>query len=254
MTQINLPPDLARPEPEMRCSECPIRHTAVCSYSSITQLAVLERMKFYRRYDPGQTIAWGGDRLDFVASVVSGAAKLTRTLEDGRTQMVGLLLNSDFIGRPGRQRASFTVTAVTPILLCCFRRVPFEEMMRKAPEIAARLLDMTLDDLDAAREWMLLLGRKSARERISSLLTMLARRGALSRGEAVRGRIEIELPLTRESIADYLGLTIETVSRQFTSLSRDGLIQTHGRRRVIVLDFDSLMAESGDDADGALPA
>ena len=62
-------------------------------------------MKYYRSFEAGQTVIWAGDRMDFVASVVSGVATLTQTMEDGRTQMVGLLLPSDFVGRPGRDGA-----------------------------------------------------------------------------------------------------------------------------------------------------
>ena len=112
-------------------------------------------MKFYRSYQAGQTIAWAGDQMDFVASVVSGAATLSQTMEDGRRQMVGLLLPSDFVGRPGRSGASYDVVAVTDLVMCCFRKKPFEHMMLTTPHVAERLLEMTLDELDAAREWLL---------------------------------------------------------------------------------------------------
>jgi CRP/FNR family transcriptional regulator, anaerobic regulatory protein len=129
------------------CAECPIRHRAVCARCESDELERLEQIKYYRSYDPGQTVIWSGDRMDFVASVVSGVATLSQTMEDGRTQMVGLLLPSDFVGRPGRDRAAYDVKAVTPVVMCCFRRKPFEEMMERTPHIGARLLEMTLDEL-----------------------------------------------------------------------------------------------------------
>ncbi|MBB1490043.1 Crp/Fnr family transcriptional regulator [Paracoccus sp. MC1854] len=235
---------------QVPCEDCPIRYRAVCASCEAPELDRLDATKYYRRYEAGQVVALAGERMDFVGSVVSGVAGLSQTMEDGRTQMVGLLLPSDFLGRPGRETSTYAVTALSDLLLCCFRRKPFEELLRSSPRVAARLLDMTLDDLDAAREWLLLLGRKSAREKIASFLAALARRGAVLRQSRPQGRVEIELPLTRETMADYLGLTIETVSRQISALRRDGVIALEGTRRITVPDFHRLVLESGDDADG----
>jgi CRP/FNR family transcriptional regulator len=191
--------------------------------------------------------------MDFVASVVSGIATLTQTLEDGRRQMVGLLLPSDFVGRPGRATAAYDVTATTDLVMCCFRKRPFEELMLNTPHVAQRLLEMTLDELDAAREWMLLLGRKTAREKIASLLAIIARRDATLRLRAPKGQLVFDLPLTREEMADYLGLTLETVSRQISALKRDGVIILDGKRHVTIPDLERLMEEAGDDSDGGVP-
>jgi CRP/FNR family transcriptional regulator len=232
------------------CGDCPIRHRAVCARCEQDELARLESMKYYRSFAAGQPIMWAGERMDFVASVVTGIATLTQTMEDGRRQMVGLLLPSDFVGRPGRAVAAYDVTAVSDIVLCCFRRKPFEEMMAATPNVAQRLLEMTLDELDAAREWMLLLGRKTAREKIASLLAILARRDAALRETRDRKAVVFDLPLTREEMADYLGLTLETVSRQISALRREGVIQLGERRQVRVPDLDRLIEEAGDDTDG----
>ena len=233
-----------------RCGECPIRYRAVCAHCETDELALLETMKFYRSFEPGQPIVWGGEQMDFVGSVISGVAALTQTLEDGRTQMVGLLLPSDFLGRPSRDVAAYNATAATRVVMCCFRRKPFEQMMRQTPHVAHRLLEMTLDELDAAREWMLLLGRKTAREKIASFIAIIARREAALLKRNPGGRMRIELLLTREAMADYLGLTLETVSRQISALKRDGVIELEGKRTIVLPDFGRLVEESGDDADG----
>ena len=190
--------------------------------------------------------------MEFVGSVVRGVASLTQAMEDGRTQMVGLLLPSDFVGRPGRESAAYDVVATTDLVMCCFRKKPFEDMMVRTPHIAQRLLEMTLDELDADREWMLVLGRKTAREKIASLLSIIARRDATLNLAGVEGPLEFDLPLTREAMADYLGLTLETVSRQVNALKRDGVIDLVGKRHVIVPDFDRLSEEAGDDSDGGM--
>ncbi|MEM9552527.1 MAG: Crp/Fnr family transcriptional regulator [Pseudomonadota bacterium] len=243
---MHVPERLAPPE----CSDCPIRHRAVCARCEPDELSRLETLKYYRSFEAGQTVIWSGDRMDFVGSVVSGIATLTQTMEDGRTQMVGLLLPSDFVGRPGREGSAYDVVATTELVMCCFRKAPFEALMQDTPHIAHRLLEMTLDELDAAREWMLVLGRKTAREKIASLLSIIARRDAsLSPGPA-RGTMVFNLPLTREAMADYLGLTLETVSRQISALKRDGVILLEGKRHVIIPDMDRLLEEAGDDSDG----
>jgi len=231
------------------CASCVVRENAVCAHCDTADFATLSAIKFTRSYAAGESVVWVGDRMAFVGSVISGVASLTQTLDDGRTQMVGLLLPSDFLGRPGRDCAPYTVTALTDTQLCCFHRRPFEELMRKNPRISARLLEMTLDELDAAREWLLLLGRKSAREKIASFLAIIARRAAPQR-TASGAAVTFDLPLTRDAMADYLGLTIETVSRQISALKREGVIALKGARRVTVPDFARLVAESGDDADG----
>lgn len=233
-----------------QCSDCPIRHRAVCARCETDELSQLEEIKYYRSFEAGQTIIWSGDKMDFVGSVVSGIATLTQTMEDGRTQMVGLLLPSDFVGRPGRDGAAYDVVATTPIVMCCFRKKPFEQLMTTTPHIAQRLLEMTLDELDAAREWMLVLGRKTAREKIASLLSIIARRDASLSPDGPQRPMVFDLPLTREAMADYLGLTLETVSRQMSALKKDGVIHLEGKRHVTIPDMGRLMEEAGDDSDG----
>lgn len=232
------------------CTACPIRHRAVCARCEADELQVLEQIKYYRSFEAGQTVVWAGDAMDFVASVVTGIATLSQTMEDGRRQMVGLLLPSDFAGRPGRATSAYDVTAATDLVMCCFRRKPFESLMLSTPHIGQRLLEMTLDELDAAREWMLLLGRKTAREKIASLLCIIARRDASLQLSQTHGELRFDLPLTREAMSEYLGLTLETVSRQMSSLRREGLILTEGKRHIIIPDFDRLLEETGDDSDG----
>ena len=234
------------------CSDCQIRFRAVCARCESDELRQLEDIKFYRRFETGQTVVWAGDTMDFVASVVSGIATLNQTMEDGRRQMVGLLLPSDFLGRPGRVTATHDVTAITDLVLCCFRKKPFERLIREVPHLGSRLLEMTLDELDASREWMVVLGRKTAREKIASLLAIIAQRMSALSGNDHPESLSFDLPLTREAMADYLGLTLETVSRQMSALKKDGVIRLEGARRIEIADLARLVDESGDDTDGGI--
>ena len=205
---------------------------------------MLERIKSYRNFEAGDVIQWRSEPLLFVASVVKGVASLSKTMEDGRTQMVGLLLPSDFIGRPGRKEISFDVTATTDVTLCCFDREKFERLVEETPHIAQRLMELALDELDAARDWMLLLGRKTAREKIATFVDMLARR---SQHDESGAELSFALPMTRDQIANYLGLTLETVSRHFNALKAQGVIDFTDRRSLTVNNLAALQDETGND-------
>lgn len=205
----------------------------------------MDRVKFYREYAPGQEIVGEGEITRLLGSVVSGVVALQRSMEDGRRQIVGLLFASDFIGRPLRTVAPYEAVAVTDVRMCMFRRGQFEEILTRNPVLERRLLEMTLDELDAARDWMLLLGRMSAREKVASLVMILARRAAQLGKRSVRERSAFDIPLSREAIAEYLGLTIETVSRQVTALRKDGIIRLDGARSVTVTNYDALAGLAG---------
>lgn len=230
------------------CGKCPIRHRAVCARCDDDELAILEQMKSYTTIPQGDPIIWRGDDLHHISSVVSGIASLSRTLEDGRTQMVGLLLPSDFIGRPGRATVDFDVTAVTEVTLCRFERRSFEKLVTDVPHISQRVMEMALDELNAAREWMVLLGRKTAREKIATFIEMVVRRDTVP---SHPGKPHT-LPLTREEIANFLGLTLETVSRQLSAMKKEGILTFADRRMFSVLDLAALQDATGDDADGGV--
>ena len=240
--------------PDLRpidCTACPIRHRAVCARCDAAELDQLAAIKTYRSFPAGAQIMQRGAALEFVASVVTGVVSLSKTLEDGRIQTVGLLLASDFIGRPERVAIDFDVTATTDVVLCCFSRSNFKALLDRTPHLAHRLLEMTLDELDAARDWMLLLGRKTARERLASIFELLALRAQPAPDVGVNR--QIELPLSREETANYLGLTLETVSRQLSQLKAQGILEFHDRRHFSVLDRAKLQAATGSHEKNDLP-
>ncbi len=214
-------------------------------------MAVLEMAKSYRTYPAGAGIASSGEPLTHLSSIVSGCATMSRVLEDGRRQTVGLLLPSDFIGRPGRATSAYDIETLTEVTLCRFERQTFEQLVRQTPHIATRMLAMTLDELDAARDLAVILGRMTAREKVAAFLVSLARRlASLDGAIAPTQRVALELPLSREQIADYLGLAIETASRQFTALKKEGLIEITTGRGIVIPKFQLLALEAGEDDDG----
>ncbi|SPJ22862.1 transcriptional regulator FnrL [Palleronia abyssalis] len=239
--------------PLVACGNCPIRHNAVCAQCDSDELATLERLKSYKVYPAGARLSDAGMPLTHFSSIVEGCATMSKTLEDGRRQTVGLLLPSDFIGRPGRTTSAYDVESLTEVKLCRFERVEFERLVQTTPHIANRLLTMTLDELDAARDWSVVLGRLTAREKVAAFLVSLARRLASVQGKRNAGSgVMIHLPLSREAMADHLGLTLETTSRQVSALRRDGVIETSSNRDIRIPDFERLAIEAGEDDDGGL--
>jgi CRP/FNR family transcriptional regulator, anaerobic regulatory protein len=224
----------------VRCCSCPIRERAVCSQCSAEEITRLDAIKTYRDYDAGRTILNAGEQAPVVGSIVRGVVKLVKMLPDGRSQMVGLLFAGDFVGDPSRRAVEFEAIAATPVTLCLFQREPFARLLRETPNLEQRLLDMTLGELDAAREMLLTLGRKSAREKVASFLLSLAGRAPMKDGGA-----DVALPLTRAEIAEYLGLTIETVSRQMTKLRMEGVIAFEDPRAIRVPSLELLGHAAG---------
>lgn len=190
---------------------------------------------------------WEGEDSVLVANVIEGVLKLSTGTEDGREQIVGVVYPSDFIGRPFGSTSGHGVTALTDARVCVFSRRDFDAFAREHPSLEHKLLQRTLGELDRTRRWMLLLGRKSASEKVASFLLEMSERlvepGCQMEFEQPARRFT--LPFSRQQIADVLGLTIETVSRQFTRLKAEGVIDLPSRREVAIIDHEALVAEAG---------
>jgi CRP/FNR family transcriptional regulator len=224
------------------CLDCRIRNEALCGVVPMDELAQLSRVSHRRRFRPGSVIVAGGEQPGCCANVVSGVIRLTRTLADGRQQIVGLLFPSDFLGRPFKEHTPYSAEAATVVEVCCFSQRQLEQMLEEQPALKQLFLERTLDAVDAARDWMVLLGCKSAEERVATLILLIARRlrGASCGPCAQRQQVRFDLPLSRMDMAEYLGLRIETISRQLRRLGAAGIIATSSRRTVTVLDLPAL--------------
>jgi CRP/FNR family transcriptional regulator len=221
------------------CEACAIRGGALCSGISGEELVRLYAIARHRRVAAGQMIMRCDEEPAYFATVMSGVVKLSRALGDSRQQIVGLQFPSDFLGRPFRGRSPYDAEAATEVHLCTYPTHQFEALMKEFPGIEHRLFERTLDELDSAREWMLMLGRKSAREKLASLLLMIAKRSqtptcASQPPPRIGEELICDLSLSRTAIADFLGLTIETVSRQFSALKSEGIIVLPSHREVVV--------------------
>lgn len=232
----------------VKCDHCVIRHKSICAALSEDELVSMNRIARQRMIPAGQTISSDREPDTAFANIVSGVVKLTKTMADGRQQIVGLQFAPDFLGRTYSEANPFSVETATDVELCSFPKKEFESVLKKFPGMEHRLFADTLNELDAARDWMLLLGRKTAQEKVTTFLLLLARRApniGCSHSEDIRFA-QFHLPLTRADIADYLGLTLETVSRQMTRLRKIGAIELAENRSVIVPNIDQLEELAGD--------
>lgn len=244
-------PSAERVLPAFRCQNCAVRNRAVCGAMSDEQITRLSEISHRKKYTAGQMIVSDQEPVTFFANVISGTIKLTKTIADGRQQIVGLLFPPDFLGRTFSRNSPYFAEAASDVEVCMFPNESFERLVNTYPELKHRLFERTLDELDAARAWMLLLGRKTAEEKVASFLLMLARRSAMADCSLHDGpaATQFELSLRRADMADYLGLTIETVSRQLTRLKAAGIINMTDTRAIKVPDIGVLAAAAGQASD-----
>src|SRR5262249_10677479 len=215
------------------CLDCAVRGRTLCRALALERLLQLNPNSSRRRYPPGRLIAAADPVEDWFAIVPSGVVKLTQSLSDGRQQIVGLLFPSDFLGQPFKRASPCAAETATAVELCCFERKAFMRLLQEEADFTRLLLERTLEEVDIGRDWMLLLGRKSAEERVATLLLLMLRRMPGHDHGSELSQRQFELPLSRGEMADYLGLRIETVSRQLKRLKSAGVIETRGRTLVV---------------------
>lgn len=224
------------------CQACAIRNRAICADLDTDEINLLNRLGRRRRLTAGEQLLWEGDEAVLVANVIEGVLKLSTQTSDGREQILGLVYPSDFLGRPFGETTPYGVEALTDAYVCVFERHDFDRFAREHPRLEHKLLERTLSELDRTRRWMLLLGRLNAEQKLATFLLELADRlSEKSCASDAGAKAEsFTLPLSRQQIADILGLTIETVSRQLTKLRKEGLIDLPSRREATILDPQGL--------------
>lgn len=212
------------------CRRCEIRHLAFCGALDVAYLDEIQAIMQMRMLQPGDHVINEGDDAEAVFNVVSGCVKLYKLLPDGRCQITGFLLPGDFCGIATDGTYAYSAAAIEPTEICSMSRRKLEAVFARHPALERRLLAIVSHELSAAQEQMLLLGRKTATERVAAFLLNLSKRSA----RVGWPENPVHLPMTRADIADYLGLTLETVSRTITALKKDGLIRLRGTAEVAI--------------------
>lgn len=228
------------------CDACVVRNRSICAALDSVEVEALNAIGRRRTLEPGESLIWEDSESVLVANVVEGVLKLSTGTEDGREQIVGVVYPSDFIGRPFGATTPHSVTAMTEAKVCVFSRTDFDGFASRHPALEHKLLQRTLTELDRTRRWMLLLGRKNAEERVATFLLDMSERLVDPGCDTPDQPLDcFDLPFSRQQVGDILGLTIETVSRQFTKLKRDGIVDLPSRRAVVIRDRAELKALAG---------
>ncbi|MFI4998313.1 MAG: helix-turn-helix domain-containing protein [Reyranellales bacterium] len=180
-----------------------------------------------RRLVKGEELFAEGDTADCFFKVTSGTIRTYKLLSDGRRQIDAFHLLGDIFGLETGSEYRFSAEAVDDATVTAIRRCRFDKLSHEDPALGDQLMSSMMRSLERAHDHMLLLGRKTAQEKIATFLLDMAKR--ISREDC------FDLPMQRSDIADHLGLTIETVSRTLTQLARDGIIKLAATSRSVVL-------------------
>jgi len=219
------------------CQACEARHRGVCGVLEPEQLIYLSKQTTRVTYESAEELISDGQDNKRYGNILSGVVKLTKLMADGRQQIVGLQFAPDFLGRPFKPKSTIFAEAATQVKVCLFPKSALEKLVAESPRLEHKLHEQTLKELDEARDWLLALGRKTASEKVASFLNLIVLN---IDPENDSNSCTFELPLKRSDIADFLGLTTETVSRQITKLRKSGIIEIEHNRQVTVPDLNAL--------------
>jgi CRP-like cAMP-binding protein len=202
--------------------------------SASDAVKALDRLGVVVTLHRDQSLFYEGDRAEFYFKVVSGAVRSCKLLPDGRRHVGDFFLAGDFIGLEAAISYIFSAEAITDTTLVRYSRRSVDALAAIEPRVGRRLLDIACHGLSAAKQQMVLLSRKTAEERIASFVLGMAERNGTADCVA--------LPMTRTDIGDHLGLTMETVSRAFSQLKSDGVLELKNSREVTIRNRDALEA------------
>lgn len=225
------------------CENCTAKSLTICATLSADEQARLSALATSVSLNPHQTLFQEGDAAEYVYNITSGSVSLSKAMPDGRRQITDFMGPGDFLGLNTRSTYTVSAETLTDSWVCRFPRGAFQKLLADSAALEHRMLAMAENELAAAQEQILLLGRKTAMERIASFLQLQAKR---SKMRGMPGN-PVSLPMTRAEVADYLGLTIETVSRCFTKLRKLDIIGLPAADRVEIKQPDrlKLLAEAG---------
>ncbi len=218
------------------CAECPALEKGLCQALREDELSWLGSVTWHRRFPAGHVIHAEGEVPPSFGAVLTGVVKLMKSLPNGHQQIVGLARPGDFLGRPFGREARASAIAASEVKLCLFPRSAIEGLAAESSAVKDWLFEHVADELEKAQEWIILLGRMSAEQKLAAFLLSVIRDqlGENPEPEAHRGDIIVELPISRTEIADYLGLTIETVSRQIARLRERKVVSVGNSRTMVV--------------------
>lgn len=201
-----------------------------------------------RHFEMGENLITEGTVTDYVFDLLDGTVALARNGRDGRRQILSFLGAGQFLGAASTPRYPNLATALTPVTAISYPRTALEKALLTAPGFASRFRMVLTRILESAHDHVYTIGQRSAVERVASFLLYLRANQARFSAAGPRDKSEhIDLPMTRLDIADFLGLTIETVSRAFSALKRDGIIAFEDSHSCEILKINAIRELGGRD-------
>ncbi len=218
------------------CAACVVREKVFCTVLSDPELQEMAQFTVNVSMPAKQTILNEGDTSALLYNVTDGVLKIFKQLPDGRQQITGFLYPGDFLGIAKSKHYAYSAESITDVRLCRFKNAELENMFKKIPKLETWMLDTASNELIQSQDQLLLLGRKTAVERLCSFLLSISTRASLLGAKANN----IHLPMGRESIADYLGLTTETISRTFSKLKKSNVIKSTGKGNIEIANMQAI--------------
>jgi CRP-like cAMP-binding protein len=196
-------------------------------------LQVLERSGSKLRFQRGETIFSEGDLVKHAYRVVSGAVRLCKHMADGRRQIAEFLLPGDFFSFAEMDEHSFTAEAMSAVVLACYPQHAIQRLTEECVDVRGFFRSLLSKRIKEAENHLVILGRQTAKEKVASFLVLL-----IDRSNANEERLA--LPMSRQDIADFLGLTMETVSRVLSAMKREKLIELPTLHELVIRNQDSI--------------
>ena len=219
-----------------RCSECKIRPHSFCRCLEEDQLKEFSGISSDKVFEDKQNIFLQQDSALNLYNITEGNVKIYQLMNDGRIQIIGFLYPGDFFGSYKNGKYNYSADAIGNVKVCVFDQEKLDKYIEKNISLAKELLHLTSHELTLAQDRISVLGKFGATERLRKFIFNISEQ---------RKRIgwknnPISLPMTRQDIADYLGLTIETVSREFSKLKTSNIIKILNSKQIFITDFKKL--------------
>lgn len=225
------------------------RTIAPFSGLGIDVLALLTSMSQQMLFQSGQTVTIADEKPPFVGFVLSGILRMEKVLADGNRHIVGLLVSGDMFGRVFDGPMPYGVEAATGSRIILFRRGPFEDLVRQSAELDRLVIHEILNEIDRARDWMIILGYTRVQTRICGFLVLLCTRYRVV-ADVVLERddsLTVHLPITRQDMAYLLGTRTESISRALHALQDLGYIRIIHSDLISIVNLASLTDEIGEE-------
>lgn len=213
-------PSPASKSATIKCETCRVRTLSLCGAILPSELTELDELSSQIMFDANSTLFDQDEPAGMVFNIIAGAVRLSRISTDGRRQIVGFALPGDFLGLSMTDRTLYSAETMAPARACRFPRRAFSALLDRKPDLLKRLHTMASHELSLARDQMIILSRNTVEQRMAIFILTMRDRWQRVLGECVH----VPLPMTRRDIGDFLGMTMETASRQMTKFAREALI------------------------------